>query len=67
MTIVQELKQMFKRITPLQVAANEMAEAEFALLRAETGVEYANSLVTFNKQRVTRLRGYMAAQTKEEV
>ena len=66
MSIYQDLRMIFKRVTPMQVVANELAEAEFSLLRAETGVEYANSLVTYNKQRVTRLRAYMAAQTKAE-
>lgn len=54
------VKLMFKRITPLQAIANELAEAEMQLLKAETGVEYAQALVTYNKNRVKRLRNYMA-------
>jgi len=41
-----------------QAIAAELAEAEHALLRAETGVEYAQALVTYNKNRVKRLKAY---------
>lgn len=58
---------MFKRITPLQAIANELAEAEMELLKAETGVEYAQALVSYNKNRVKRLRNYMADMNKAEV
>ena len=55
---------MFKVLTPLQAVALELREAEFALLRAETGVEYANALVSYNKNRVKRLKAY-SAEPKE--
>jgi len=67
MNIYTELKQFFKMPTPLQMAANELANAELELLKAETGVEFASSLVTFNKQRVTRLKAFMTAQTKAQL
>jgi hypothetical protein len=60
------LKVMFKRITPTQAIANELAEAEMELLKAETGVEYAAALVTYNKNRVKRLKAYMAEINKGE-
>ena len=66
MFIFNDIKKIFGRITPLQTAANELAEAELALLRAETGVEYASAQVTYNKQRVKRLRTFIATETKEE-
>ena len=65
MIIMSDLKTIFKTPTPLQVAATELAQAELELLKAETGVEFASSLVTFNKQRVTRLRSYIKAQARE--
>jgi hypothetical protein len=52
------IRDMFKVITPAQAIAVELAEAEHALLRAETGVEYAQALVTYNKNRVKRLKAY---------
>ncbi len=61
-----DLKNMFRMPTPLQVAARELAQAEHELLKAETGVEFASSLVTFNKQRVKRLKAFMVEQNKGE-
>jgi len=66
MSMYASLTQFFKMPTPLQMAARELAQAEHELLKAETGVEFASSLVTFNKQRVTRLKAFMTAQTKAE-
>jgi hypothetical protein len=51
-------KELFKRISPAEAIVAELAEAEHALLRAETGVEYAQALVTYNKNRVKRLKAY---------
>ncbi len=54
------IRDIFRMITPAQAIAAELAEAEHALLRAETGVEYAQALVTYNKNRVKRLKAYQA-------
>jgi len=62
--MINDLKLMFKTITPTQAIVAELAEAEHALLRAETGVEYAQALVTYNKNRVKRLKAYMNAPTE---
>ena len=59
-TIWAELRLLLKSVTPAQAIAAELAEAEHALLRAETGVEYAQALVTYNKNRVKRLKAYQA-------
>ena len=58
-----EFRCMVKTVTPAQAIAWELAEAEMALLRAETGVEYAQAAVTYNKNRIKRLKAYMAAST----
>jgi hypothetical protein len=55
-----ELKLMTKTVTPAQAIAHELIHAEHALLQAETGVEYAQSMVTYNKNRVKRLKAYLA-------
>lgn len=65
MTIKQDLKAIFGKITSIQTAANELADAELALLRAETGVEWAAAQVTYNKQRVKRLKAYLAQETQD--
>ena len=54
-----ELRLMMKRVSPAQAIAGELLEAEMALLRAETGVEYAQSEVTYNKNRIKRLKAYL--------
>lgn len=58
------IRDIFKVITPAQAIAAELAEAEHALLRAETGVEYAQALVNYNKNRVKRLKAYLNAPTE---
>ena len=55
-----ELKTMLKTVTPAQAVAHELMHAEHALLQAESGVEYATALVTYNKNRVKRLKAYLA-------
>lgn len=54
-----ELRTMLKTVTPAQAIAHELIHAEHALLQAETGVEYAQSMVTYNKNRVKRLKAYL--------
>ena len=58
-----ELKLMLKTVTPAQAIAHELIHAEHALLQAETGVEYAQALVTYNKNRIKRLKAYLEAAT----
>jgi hypothetical protein len=48
-------KEPFKKPSPLQVIAEELAEAHLAKLQAETGVEYAQSIVDYNLKRIERL------------
>jgi len=55
-----ELRLMMKTVTPAQAVAHELMHAEHALLQAESGVEYATALVTYNKNRVKRLKAYLA-------
>jgi len=47
-------------VTPAQAVAHELLHAEHALLQAESGVEYATALVAYNKNRVKRLKAYLA-------
>ena len=49
------LREPFKKPTPLEVIATELAEAHLAKLQAETGVEYAQSIVDYNVNRIERL------------
>ena len=62
--IWNEVRLLMKSVTPAQAVASELLEAEMALLRAETGVEYAQALVAYNKNRIKRLKAYAAVEEK---
>ena len=51
---------MIKTVTPAQAIAHELIHAEHELLKAESGVEYAQALATFNRNRIKRLKAYLA-------
>ena len=51
---------MIKTVTPAQAIAHELIHAEHELLKAESGVEYAQAIVTFNRNRIKRLKAYLA-------
>jgi len=61
-----ELKLMIKTVTPAQAIAHELIHAEHDLLKAETGVEYAQAMVAYNKNRVKRLKAYLAIDEPKE-
>jgi hypothetical protein len=65
MNIYTYIFNLFKMPTPMEVAAKSLATAELELLRSETGVEFASSLVTFNKNQIKRLKTYIAAKALE--
>ena len=62
-----EVQFMFRRVSQTEAIMSEMREAEHALLRAETGVEYASALVTYNKNRIKRLKAYLAVEEPKEI
>jgi hypothetical protein len=49
------MKEPFKKPTPLEMIAAELADAHMEKLSAETAVEYAQSIVDYNVNRITRL------------
>lgn len=49
------MKEPFKKPTPLEMIATELADAHMEKLSAETAVEYAQSIVDYNVTRITRL------------
>ena len=54
-TIMELLKEPFKKPSPLEMIAAELAHAHLEKLEAETAVEYAQSIVDYNVNRITRL------------
>ena len=65
MIIFNEFKQIFQTPTPLEVAASQLVTAEHELLKSETGVEFASSMVMFNKAQIKRLKAYIATKADE--
>jgi len=49
------MKEPFKKPTPLEMIAAELADAHLEKLNAETAVEYAQSIVNYNMTRIARL------------
>ena len=54
-TLMEMLKDPFKKPSPLEVIARELAHAHLEKLEAETAVEYAQSIVDYNVNRIERL------------
>ena len=52
-------KDPFRKPSPMEMIAAELAEAHLAKLEAETAVEYAQSIVDYNVTRIERLNKRM--------
>ena len=50
---------IFRTPTALEMASKELAQAERALLEAQTAREYADAMVTYHGDRIDRLRRYI--------
>ena len=59
------LKSLFRKRTPLELATEELVDAEHSLLQAQTGAEWAESLISYNIHRISRLRAYIAKEARE--
>jgi len=58
--VIALIKNYFRRPTPLEVIAAELANAQLAKLEAETAVDYAVSVVRYNDTRIARLTKHLA-------
>jgi len=58
-TLMEMLREPFKKPSPLEVIARELAHAHLEKLEAETAVEYAQSIVDYNINRIKRLNERM--------
>lgn len=57
--MLNDMKRAFRRLTPVEMATQELVEAELALLDAQTAKEYATSMCTYHDARIRRLRAYL--------
>jgi len=53
--VITFIKNYFRRPTPLEMIAKELAIAHLCKLEAETAVDYAVSVVRYNDTRIARL------------
>jgi predicted nucleic acid-binding Zn-ribbon protein len=60
------IARLFRRITPLQAALNELEEAKLELLKLESVADYANNMVRYHEQRIARLKKRIA-EFKEDI
>lgn len=60
----QLYRQMFGKLTPIEMAAQELYEAEVSKLRAQSALEYSASMVDYHTSRIERLKSYLASQTE---
>ena len=57
--LLELFKEPFRKPTPLELIAAELAEAHIEKLTAETAVEYAQSIVDYNVTRIKRLNKHL--------
>jgi len=66
MKLLDLFKEKFREPTPLEVVTRELAEATLEKLEAETAVDWAQSVVSYNRVRIERLNEYIATYSGEE-
>ena len=63
--IIRFIREMLRAKTIREVIAKELREAHLKKLEAESGVEYAMSVVEYNEQRIKRLEKRLTEHTEE--
>jgi len=64
--VIALIKNYFRKPTPLEMVARELAVAHLCKLEAETAVDYAVSVVRYNDTRIKRLEQHISNH-KEQV
>lgn len=65
MNVIQDtIRRLFGKLSPVERAAAELNQAELSLLEAQSGVEYAQSVVVYNQARIKRLRAFLSSQNE---
>lgn len=59
------VRRVFRKITPAEMAAKELADAELSILEALTAKEYADSVISYNTARIGRLCKFLSALQTE--
>ena len=64
--MIAAFRRALRKMTPLELAVRELTEAELQKLSAQTAQEYAAAIAQYNTTRISRLRAFIATQTKDE-
>ena len=56
---------MFKQKTPEQLIKEELIDAQRELLKARSGLEYAQAMCQYHEARIRRLQGYASPSTED--
>lgn len=62
--MLREIKHIFMSPDPIELMEHELRAARCALLEAETGLDFASSMVTYHRARITRLRGQLQSMPR---
>jgi hypothetical protein len=62
--MIKYIQSFWRQKTPMEVIANELALAHLSMLEAETAVDYATSIVIYNRTRILRLNEHLLTYTK---
>ena len=62
---IKYIKELMRAKTIHEVIAKELKEAHLKKLEAESGVEYAMSVVQYNERRIKRLEQRLLEHTEE--
>jgi len=60
-----DLKRMMRRLTPAEVATQELVEAQLSRLAAQTAQEHAAALASFHDVRARRLTKFLSELSRE--
>ena len=63
MKFIRFLKDYYRDLTPREMIQRELSEAAIQLLEAESGAEYAQSIISFNQARIKRLTARLGELT----
>lgn len=59
MNLIEYIKNLYKTPSPEAIALHELEEAKRKLLEAQSGREYADSMVKYHEARIKRLTTYI--------
>jgi hypothetical protein len=61
-----QIKMIFRRPTPAEIAARELAEAELSRLQHLTAVEFSTAMVGYHDARIKRLKAFLKTRGGDE-